>query len=83
MELVKIWKKEFDLAVKSQDLNTFKKFYEKWKKRGFYEFDLPADKVVEVGMRKMLYNLNSATEQEKTTAKKWLTEHGYSTDMRV
>lgn len=81
MQLEQIWKKERDLAIKSQDLNTFKTFYEKWKKRGFYEFDLPADIVVEISMRKMLYNLKSATEQEKADAAKWLQERGLSTDM--
>ena len=83
MQLEQIWKAERDKAIKSQDIDTYKAFYNKWKQRGFYEFDLPNDIVLEVALRKMLYHLESATTQEKAIAKKWLTEHGYSTDLRV
>ena len=81
MELVKMWKMERIIAIKSQDVDTFKAFYNKWKARGFYELELPNDMVLEVSLRKMLYNLKGASPQEKATAKKWLTEHGCSTDM--
>lgn len=83
MQLEQIWKAERDKAIKSQDVDTFKAFYYKWKKRGFYELELPSDITLEIALRKMLYNLKSATTQEKATAKKWLTEHGCRTDTNL
>lgn len=81
MQLEQIWKAERDKAIKSQDVDTFKAFYNKWKKRGFYELQLPNDIVLEITLRKMLYNLKSATTQEKADAAKWLQERGLSTEM--
>lgn len=82
MQLEQIWKAERDKAIKSQDVDTFKAFYNKWKKRGFYELELPNDIVLEITLRKMLYNLKGATPQEKATAAKWLTEHGFTAEWK-
>lgn len=76
-----IWLKERDEAIRTQDLEKFKAFYMKWKERGLYTLALPSDKVLEISMRKCLYHMASATEEEKQTAKKWLEEHGSSTDL--
>ncbi len=81
MQLEQIWKAERNKAIKSQDVDTFKAFYNKWKKRGFYELELPNDMVLEITLRKMLYNLKDATPQEKANAAKWLQERGLSTEM--
>lgn len=81
MQLEQIWKAERNKAIKSQDVDTFKAFYNKWKARGFYELELPNDMVLEITLRKMLYNLKSATTQEKADAAKWLQERGLSTEM--
>lgn len=76
-----IWIKERDEAVRTQDVEQFKAFYKKWTKRGFYRNGLPSDGVIEISLRKMLYHLADATEEEKAEAEKWLTERGYSTDL--
>ena len=48
-----------------------------------FQVSLPDnDAVVEVIMRKMLFHINSATEQEKADAEKWLIDHGCTTDLR-
>ena len=75
------WKKERDEAIKSLDVGKFKKFYYKWMEKGIYERDLPSDDIVEITIYKMLYNIKSATEEEKEVAKKWLEARGYSTEL--
>lgn len=77
-----IWLKERDEAIRTQDVAKFKEFYKKWTARGiYYRNTLPSDKVIEISLRKMLYNLGNATEQEKAEAEKWLTERGYDVNM--
>ena len=76
-----IWIKERDEAIRTLDVEEFKKFYEKWTKRGFYRNGLPSDEVIEISLRKMLYHLGNATAEEKAKAEKWLTDRGYDTNM--
>lgn len=78
---LKIWVQERDEAIRTQDVETFKAFYEKWRNRGFYQMPLLSDEVIEVSLRKMLYNIKNATDEEKAEAKKWLAECGFSTDI--
>lgn len=73
------WLKERDEVVKTYDINKFKDFYYKWTVMGLYDSPLPSDRVIEISMRKMVYNMLSATEDEKAEAKKWLIEHGCTT----
>ena len=83
-ELVKeiaSWKAERDKAIRSQDVKTFKAFYEKWKAKAYYDVKLPSDYVLEVSLRKMLYNMENATVKEKEQAKKWLIERGFDTNV--
>lgn len=75
------WLKERDEVVKTYDVNKFKDFYNKWKSMGLYNLPLPTDSVIEISMRKMVYHMTSSTNIEKEEAKKWLIEHGSSTDM--
>lgn len=83
MNWIKTYNKERDKAVKSLNVAEFRKFYKKWQERGFYQVSLPDDDaVVEVTMRKMLFHINSATEQEKADAEKWLIAHGLTTNLR-
>lgn len=70
------WKKERDAVVKTCDVEKFKKFYEKWTKKGFYSIELPPDHVLEISLRKMILDLESATEQEKADARWWLAKKG-------
>jgi len=50
----KQWRKERDEAIYTLDVDTFKKFYRKWQKRGVYTEPLPSDEVIEIFMRKMV-----------------------------
>lgn len=77
------WLKERDKVVKSYDVQAFRAFFHKWQKRGIYDktMTLPTDYVLELSMRKMVYHMNSATDQEKADAEKWLLEHGSRTDI--
>lgn len=63
------------------DVEKFKAFYDKWKAKGVYNINLPSDLVIEITLYKMLYNIESATDEEKAKAKEWLESKGYSTEM--
>ena len=78
---VKAWLKERNKVVKTYDVDAFKKFYEKWMAKGFYTMPLPNDLVIALSMRKMVYHMASATEQEKQEAAEWLKAHGSSTEL--
>ena len=75
------WIKERDRIAKTYDVEKFKDSYRKWSKKGLYTLRLPADNVIEISMRKMVYHMTSSTEDEKNEAKKWLEDHGSSTDL--
>lgn len=71
--------KERDEAAKSYDVQKFREFYLKWKFKGAYAMPLPMDdKVIEAGMRKIVYHLKSSTAKERLEAKRWLKDHGYT-----
>ena len=79
---LKLWKEERNEAIRSLDVEKAKAFFEKWAKRGVYDIRLlPSDRVLEISLYKMLYNLKSATEEEKAKAKEWLEERGCTTSM--
>ena len=75
------WVKERDKVVKTLDVQKFKTFYYKWKRRGVYQLDLPDDDVIEISMRKMILAMASSTEKEKEAARQWLFERGYSDEI--
>lgn len=82
MNWKKLWVKERNEAVRNLDVDSFRKFYEKWMRRGFYDIPLPVDdKVVEIMLRKMMYNIKTFSDEEKENAKKWLEERGLSTSL--
>ena len=64
-------------ACRTGNLENFKAFYEKYKKRGLYRLPLPPDVVLEVSVREMLCYTASATAEEKAEAYKWLIEREY------
>ena len=79
MELLQ-WEKERNEVCKSYNVNKFRLWYAKWMQKGMYFRPLPVeDKVIEITMRKIVYNLKFATEEEKEIAKKWLLDHGCDT----
>lgn len=77
------WLEERDRVVKKYDVEEFKLFFKKWQGKGMYDkrMPLPSDEVIEISMRKMVYHMTSATEQEKKEAEAWLIAHGSSTNM--
>ena len=79
---LKLFEKERDEAALSFDLDTFKKFYEKWTERGMYCLQLPGDHVLEITMRKMVLLMKNPPEDKIQEAKKWLIDHGYRTDVK-
>lgn len=76
-ELMQEWILERNVVIRSLDVEKFKAFWKKWSARGFYRNGLPNDEVIEISLYKMLYNLESATEEEKNKAKEWLESRGY------
>ena len=80
-EFVKDRDKAVKEACRTGNLENFKAFYEKYKKRGLYKLPLPSDEVLEISLRKMLCNTASATNEEYEEAYKWLIERGYGTSM--
>ena len=78
---LKLFNEERDAAIKTQDIVQWKMFYYKWKARGIYQLELPSDEIIEISLRKMLYHIKSATDEEKETAKKWLEERGCTIDL--
>ena len=72
--ILKQFLKERDEAVRSLDLDKFKAFYEKWKKKGYYRLPLPSDEILERSMRIMILDIKSSTDEEKAAATEWLEE---------
>lgn len=77
------WLSERDKVVKTYDIDAFKAFWHKWQDKGIYDkwMPLPSDEVIEISMRKMVFNMSSATETEKKEAESWLSQRGYSTGL--
>lgn len=80
-DIMHIWLEERDQAIKTMDVQKFKKFYYMWKRRGLYSLELPDDDVIEISMRKMILVMKSATEKEKEDARQWLLDRGYSDEI--
>lgn len=76
-KLMQEWILERNVVIRSLDVEKFKAFWKKWSARGFYRNGLPDDEVIEISLCKMLYNLESATEEEKNKAKEWLESRGF------
>lgn len=66
-------------SIKGNDLRVFRRFYTKWKAKGFYQIGLPSDEILWRTLYKMLYHTKDATEEEKAMAERWLVAHGSST----
>ena len=62
---LKLFNEERDAAIKTQDIVQWKMFYYRWKARGIYQLELPSDEVIEISLRKMLYHIKNATDEEK------------------
>jgi hypothetical protein len=80
-KLIKQWVKDRDEAVLSFDLEKFKAFYRKYQALGVYKGEMPSDRIMAVAQRKMVLQIESATEGQKFEAKNWLFKRGY--DFRI
>lgn len=78
-----LWDKEMGEVVRSYDVQAFKRFFKKWQNLGVYDptLSVPRDEVIEITMRKMVYNMKSSTEEEKAEAKEWLESRGYKAEV--
>ena len=84
LELLNQWREELKIAVESQDLETFKAFYDRWTERGIYRPDIAAmipDEVKEVSMKKLALQLSDIKPEIKTEATEWLLSRGY--DLKI
>ncbi len=81
--LMKEWVKERDEVAKTYDVEKFKLFFRKWQIKGIYDkqMKLPADNVIAISLRKMVYHMTSATEEQKREAEAWLLLHGSDTSI--
>lgn len=76
------WMEERDRVAKTYDVEKFKRFYEKWMRKGLYQMSLPKnDKVIEITLRKMVYHMTSSSPEEKKEAAEWLMNHGCTTEL--
>ena len=74
------WVKERDSVVLTHDIQKFKEFYEKWKRRGIYILSLPEnDLVVRASMEKAILEMANPPEKDKQQAVEWLVSHGFTT----
>lgn len=81
-KLLREWDKEIHEAVETLDVQTFKKFQEKWIELGIYEredVEMATDAVIEISIRKMAMALPNITPETKRKAKEWLKSRGYDT----
>ena len=76
LALIQKYNRERDKAVKSLNVEKFKKFCKRWGNP--YPND---DYIIEIMMRKMMYHINSFSPEEKQSAKEWLKSRGYTTDV--
>ena len=79
---------ELTEAVAALDVETFKAFTKRWKKRGVFPncFELPEDKVLEITIRKLVVNLKDRNrakipQEIRDEAKSWLLERGYDLEL--
>ena len=81
-KLIIQWLTERDEVLKTHDVNLFKEFVIKWRKRGFYDdTPFPSDEVLEISMRKMICNITTMSKKEKKEAEEWLTSRGYTPEI--
>lgn len=70
-------------AVKTDSLEPFKNFINKYKTLGFFPtcFSLPSDDVLEISVRKMVIHETRAPQDVKDKATEWLLSRGYDTSL--
>ena len=77
-KLHKQWLKERDEAILTFDVDTFKRFYHKWEKKGIYTEPLPSDEVIEISIRKCVCGMANPPTDKLAEARVWLSLRGYS-----
>lgn len=61
------------------DIEKLKAHFDKYQKRGYFPacFTLPADSVLEITMRKIVFNSDRAPADKQAEAATWLISNGY------
>lgn len=80
-KLIREFVRDRDKAVATFDIETFKRFFAKYKAKGIYNIDLPDDKIIEITMRKMAVHSTGLPIEVRMEAAEWLTDRGYSTSL--
>lgn len=76
------WRTERDEVLTLMDVEKFKRFYAKWKRRGVYSVPLPSDEVIEIAMRKMCLEANGIDIKVKREAEAWPRARGFNSFRR-
>lgn len=63
-------------SVRRDNLDPFKRFYEKWTNKGYYDRPLPDDKSLKVMMCKILLEIPRVDIETQITARQWLMLNG-------
>lgn len=89
-ELMALWLREsieaVTLTVKDEDISIFRTFYVKWYHKGVYDIEpahLPDDHVLMASVMKMAITMNDISRPIKKKAAKWLTDNGFSKEIRL
>ncbi len=73
------------LSVQKEDIYPFKKFYEKWYAKGFYDRPLQSlgnDKQIKIIVYKLAMDLLGVDFDTKLKASQWLTINGFNPYLR-
>lgn len=73
----KRWRRERDAMIEKQDVDEFKCFYQKWRAFGIYDAPMPADRVIEIALRRMALECTRTSAETKLAAALWLISRGF------
>ena len=81
---IESYTKELLEACLTFDVNKFKDFVDKWKRRGIYPdcFELLSDDVLEITIRKIVVNRIDAPKDKIDEAADWLLSRGYDLELK-
>lgn len=75
------WRRDRDSAISMLDLDSFKKFYDKYKDTIYDGEELPDDNVLLIAIYKMAVNITSISPSVKDKAAGWLIKNGFSLEI--
>ena len=74
----KRWLRERDAMIEKQDVQEFKRFYQKWSAFGIYDAPMPADNIIEASLRQMALAAKNVSSETKLAAALWLLSRGFN-----